>query len=135
MNKSDLKTGMVIKTVENKNYLVIRDFEFGGYRDVCISKNGFMLLNYYTEDLRSTARLDLNNDFNNYFKIIDILEPHGAYSIWQFFTDDLTYWKSVYKSNDELEILKEELLKTQDKLNHLKLKVHQMEFNKDKFIG
>ena len=94
MNKSDLETGMRVKTREGNIYLVVKDIksEIYGRQDVAfVSEYGFMEGSGYNEDLKNNNDRDLDiievrsifeNDSET-FLTSSILMLNRGYSIWK----------------------------------------------------
>lgn len=99
MKKSDLKTGMRVKTRSGKIYLVIKDVDtmFYGHQDIAfINNNSFSCGSDYTEDLKDNS--NSNYDIVEVFQINHdekslltdtFLDLDKRFSIWkrQEFTD------------------------------------------------
>jgi len=107
MKKSDLKTGMRVKTRNGNIYLVVKDVDatLYGHQDVAlVNNNGFILLDDYNEDL--TDNCNSNYDIVEVFQITwdansllsdSFLNLDERFSIWkrEEYTDEQ---KEIFKA-------------------------------------
>lgn len=89
MTKSDLKTGMVVKTRSGSRYMVMRDTGLNsnelGEKDILVNGFGWLSFSEYTDDL-------LDKDTDNMFDIIEVFKPSMAADIIHA-QDQASIWK------------------------------------------
>ena len=104
MKKTDLRTGMRVKTRSGKIFLVIKDIETMGYghQDVAFVNNGFLNGTEYSDDL-------IHENFRD-FDIVEVFNSckEGAYLIGELLKLEEKYsiWKRQEFSNEQKEIFK-----------------------------
>lgn len=104
MKKSDLKTGMRVKTRSGKIFLVIKDIETMdyGHQDVAFVNNGFLNGTEYSDDL-------IHENFRD-FDIVEVFNSckEGAYLIGELLKLEEKYsiWKRQEYTEEQKEIFK-----------------------------
>lgn len=99
MKKSDLKTGMMVVTRDNNEYMVMLNVEYDGTRkmvepsNVIVSKDGWMPLSKYGDDLRTYSAFD-NLD------IVEVYAPLMTASLWRKDLSDKKDWVCVWKREE-----------------------------------
>ena len=99
MNKSDLKTGMMVVTRDGGEYMVMLNVEYDAKRsaieppNVIVSKDGWMPLSKYDDDLMAHSAFD-NLD------IVEVYAPLMTASLWRKKLSDKKDWVCVWKREE-----------------------------------
>lgn len=99
MNKSDLKTGMMVVTRDGGEYMVMLNVEYGATGkmieppNVIVSKDGWMPLSKYGDDLRAYSAFD-NLD------IVEVYAPLMTASLGRKNLSDKKDWVCVWKREE-----------------------------------
>jgi hypothetical protein len=99
MNKSDLKTGMMVVTRNGGEYMVMRNIEYRNSTgriiapNIIISESGWMSLYRYSDDLKSMSNGDE-------FDIVAVFLPLMTPSLCHKDLSDDYYWRCIWKREE-----------------------------------
>lgn len=97
MNKSDLKTGMIVVTRNGDEFMVMLNVEYCNSvlaPNVIVSKSGWMPLCKYSDDLK------LHIDDESELDIVAIYSPSRAASLYRKDLSDDFYWTCIWKREE-----------------------------------
>ena len=98
MNKSDLRTGMIVVTRDGDEYMVMLGASYAELTsdpfDVIVSKNGWIPLHRYSDDL------NLKADDMPEFNIVAVYSPLRAASLWRKDIANNRSWKCIWKREE-----------------------------------
>lgn len=102
MLKSSLKTGMIIVTQDGGEYMVLRNVSYYGIHphdlmDVCVSKDGWLRLSSYNDDLTIRER---DYEKANELDIVAVYEPTQSSSLWRKCITDKYDWECIWKREE-----------------------------------
>lgn len=97
MNKSDLKTGMMVVTRNGDEFMVILSVEYANTgtnepRNVMVSENGWMPLYEYSDDLVLGIMSELD--------IVAVYSPKMTASLWKKNIKNECYWECIWKRDE-----------------------------------
>lgn len=99
MKKSDLKTGMMVVTRDNGEYMVMLNVEYAAIisnepQNVIVSKSGWMPLDNYSDDF------DLKEKNMSELDIVAVYSPIMPASLWRKNPLHNNSWKRVWKREE-----------------------------------
>lgn len=126
MNKSDLKTGMMVVTRDGDKYMVMLNVEyateFKESLNVIVSEDGWMPLWRFSKDLK------LNANDTSELDIVAVYSPKMTASLWKKNIKDDDYWECIWKREESpVEMTIAEIEKKLDIKNLKIIKEHENE--------
>ena len=98
MNKSNLRTGMTVVTRDGGEYMVLLNVKCNPeLMNVCVSKNGWLQLSSYNEDLTIKDR---DYEGANELDIVAVYAPKMASSLWLKNITDKLHWECLWKREE-----------------------------------
>lgn len=117
MNKSDLKSGMKLVTVDGREYIYFKDFYYDNEKDILLGKGAsWNSFSGYNDDL--THRTDK-------FTISKVYEPDHPYTVSEFFGQEFeefsfkNEWVLVWERYPERTIVLEIKVRDSDEVTDL----------------
>ena len=99
MRKSDLKTGMIVVTRDNDEYMVMLNVEFSATgskpQNFLVSKDGWMPLSKYSDDLKLGEDEEMPE-----LDIVAVYAPLMEASLWRKNLSDTDDWVCVWKREE-----------------------------------
>lgn len=100
MKKSDLKTGMMVVTRDNDEYMVMLNVEFSATgskpQNFLVAKDGWMPLSKYSDDLKLGEDEEMPE-----LDIVAVYSPLMEASLWRKNLSDTDDWECVWKREEQ----------------------------------